>query len=121
MALEITGKVVKVFDLKTCQSKKGTWCSQQFLIEHGEQYPKKALFDTFGDKSDTVAKLKIGDTVKVSFNLDANEYNDKWYPKVNAWKIEKLIYSSVEQQPTQQDTAEEEQIKTEDNADDLPF
>jgi hypothetical protein len=125
MSLEITGKVVKILPLKTGEGKKGTWSSRQFLIEHGEQYPRKALFDTFGDKSDVVGNLKVGDTVKVSFALDANEYNDKWYPKINAWKIEKLIYQnegSQDSSVSEQDAKEESEIKIEDtDEDNLPF
>ena len=48
---------------------------------------------------------KVGDVVNVDFNLDASEWEGRWFGKLKAWKIEKL---------TQQAPAVKEE-------DDLPF
>jgi Domain of unknown function (DUF3127) len=88
MALDITGKIVKILPEQTRTGKKGTWTKQEFVIETSEQYPKKICCSAWGDKVDALRSFSMGDAVKVSFNLESREYNERWYTDVRAWKIE---------------------------------
>ena len=88
MALEITGKVINVLAEQTGSGKNGTWVKQDFVIETNEQYPKKVCCAAWGDKVAIVKGLTIGDQVKVSFNIESREYNERWYTELRAWKIE---------------------------------
>ncbi|HXA03174.1 MAG TPA: DUF3127 domain-containing protein [Cytophagaceae bacterium] len=88
MALDITGKIVKILPEQTGAGKKGTWIKQEFVIETAEQYPKKICCSAWGDKVDALKSFSMGDTIKVSFNLESREYNERWYTDVRAWKIE---------------------------------
>lgn len=88
MALEITGKIVKVLNPQTGNGKNGTWTKQDFIIETAEQFPKKICCSAWGDKVDALKNYSTGDVVKVSFNLESREYNERWYTDVRAWKIE---------------------------------
>jgi hypothetical protein len=88
MALDITGKIVKIMPEQTGAGKKGPWVKQEFVIETAEQYPKKICCSAWGDKVDALKGFSMGDSVKVSFNLESREYNERWYTDVRAWKIE---------------------------------
>ena len=88
MALEITGKLYKVLAEQTGAGKNGSWVKQEFVIETAEQYPKKVCCAAWGDKVPTVKNLKLGDNLKVSFNIESREYNERWYTELRAWKIE---------------------------------
>ena len=86
--MEITGKVLAVLELQSGTSKKGSeWKKRDFVIETlDEKFPKKVCFTLFGDRAD--ACPSINNVVKVAFDIDAHEYNGKWFNSVNAWKVE---------------------------------
>ncbi|ADQ79521.1 hypothetical protein Palpr_1375 [Paludibacter propionicigenes WB4] len=86
--MDISGKIIAVLPLATGQGKNGTWRSQDYVLETGDQYPKKVCFNLFNDKIDQFP-LAIDDQVNVSFDVESREYNGRWYTTVRAWKIEK--------------------------------
>ena len=84
---EITGKIIAVLPTRSGTSARGTqWSSQTAVIETHEQYPKRVAFDVLGDKI-TEFNLQVGEEVTVSFDINAREYNGKWYNSVNAWQV----------------------------------
>ncbi len=88
MALEINGKLVKVMEQVTGESRNGGWVKQEFVIETFDQYPKKICCSVWGDKTEQLRRFQPGDDVKVSFNLESREYNERWYTEVRAWKLD---------------------------------
>ena len=86
--MEIIGKVVAVLELQSGTSKKGSeWKKRDFVIETlDEKFPKKVCFTLFGDRAD--ACPSIDSVVNVAVDIDAHEYNGKWFNSVNAWKVE---------------------------------
>lgn len=84
---EITGKIIAVLPTKSGTSARGTqWSSQTAVIETHEQYPKRVAFDVLGDKI-TEFNLQVGEEVTVSFDINAREFNGKWWNSVNAWNV----------------------------------
>lgn len=84
---EITGKIIAVLPTRSGTSARGTqWSSQTAVIETHEQYPKKVAFDVLGDKI-TEFNLQVGEEVTVSFDINAREFNGKWFNSVNAWHV----------------------------------
>lgn len=89
MALEITGKLIKVLNPQTGTGAKGNWIKQEFVIEtSADQYPKKVCMSLWGDKVENLKRFTLNDEIKVSFNVESREYNEKWYTDIRAWKIE---------------------------------
>lgn len=86
--MEISGKIIAVLPMATGEGKNGQWRSQDYVLETGDQYPKKVCFNFFGDKIEQFP-LAIDDVVKVSFDIESREYNGRWYTTVRAWKAEK--------------------------------
>ena len=86
--MEIIGKVVAVLELQSGTSKKGSeWKKRDFVIETlDEKFPKKVCFTLVGERAD--ACPSIDSVVNVAFDIDAHEYNGKWFNSVNAWKVE---------------------------------
>lgn len=68
-------------------SARGEWHSRQFVIETQEQYPKHLCFEVFG--ADRLAQFNIqgGETITVSFDIDARQWQDKWFNSIKAWNI----------------------------------
>lgn len=95
---DITGKIIAVLPTRSGTSARGTqWSSQTAVIETHEQYPKRVSFDVLGDKI-TEFNLHVGEEVTVSFDINAREYNGKWYNSVNAWQV---VRQSGQQAPMQ--------------------
>jgi hypothetical protein len=92
--MEISGKIIAVLPLATGQGKNGTWRSQDYVLETGDQYPKKVCFNLFNDKIDQFP-LAIDDQVNVSFDVESREYNGRWYTTIRAWKVEKVALSAT--------------------------
>lgn len=90
MALEIEGKIIRKLGVQSGTSARGDWSKQEFIIEYQEgNYPSQACFSVWGaDKVKELEKYQINDKVKVSFNINSREYNNRWYTDLRAWKIE---------------------------------
>ena len=89
--MDITGKIIAVLPTRSGTSARGTqWSSQTAVIETHEQYPKRVAFDVLGDKI-TEFNLQVGDEVTVSFDINAREYNGKWWNSVNAWQVVRKV------------------------------
>ena len=88
---DITGKIIAVLPTRSGTSARGTqWSSQTAVIETHEQYPKRVAFDVLGDKI-TEFNLQVGEEVTVSFDINAREYNGKWWNSVNAWQVVRQV------------------------------
>ena len=93
--MELQGKVIAVLPEKSGVSARGEWKAQSFVIETHEQYPKKLCFDVFG--ADRLAQFNIqsGEELLVSFDLDAHEYNGRWFNSVRAWNVQRVDPNAV--------------------------
>jgi hypothetical protein len=84
--MEINGKIIELLPEKSGESAKGTWRKQEYILETGDQYPKKICFMVWSDKIDELA-IKEGENLVVSIDLESREYNGRWYTDVKAWKV----------------------------------
>ena len=89
--MEIQGKVTNILPMRSGVSARGEWKSQEFVITTEEQYPKMVCFQVFGEDKINSFALQIGETVKVSFDISAHEYQGRFFNSINAWKVEKLM------------------------------
>ena len=85
--MEIQGKIIAVLPTRSVTSARGTqWSSQTAVIETQEQYPKKLAFDVINDKIDQL-NIQLGEILTVQFDINAREYNGRWFNSVNAWNV----------------------------------
>ncbi len=123
--MEITGKVVAVLDVQSGVSKNGNeWKKQEFVLETDGQYPKKACLTLFGDKVGLCPQVE--ETVTVTFDINAHEYNGRWFNSVDAWKVERAAtpqpQPAVQNQPaTMTATPQPQQQQPSEPDDNLPF
>ena len=88
MALEFEGNLVKVLSEVTGQGKNGAWVKQDFVLETEDQYPKKACFTAWGDKTVDLKTFSLGEKLRVTFSVESREYNDRWYTDLRAFRID---------------------------------
>ena len=87
--MEITGRIIAVMEKRSGQSQRSgnTWASQDYVLETQEQYPRRCLFNVFGEDKINEYNLQIGSEVTVSFDINAREYNGRWYNDIRAWRV----------------------------------
>jgi len=119
MSLEVEGRIEKFIDVQKGTSKAGKeWAKQQFIVKTKDEYNNLYCFEVFGDeKVENLTKYqKVGDDVKVVFNVQTNEWQDKYFTSLSAWRIEKTNSDT----PPPLQTIPASEVKT-DEANDLPF
>lgn len=99
--MQITGKIIAALPAKSGTSAKGEWMSQTYVLETQEQYQKKLAFDVFGAERIKQFRLQVGDVATVHFDVDAHEYNGRWFNSVRAFNVKKSGQQTT-QQPTPQ-------------------
>ena len=88
--MEITGKIIAVLPERSGVAKSGNeWKSQEYVIETQEQYPKKCCFNVFGADKISEMNIQAGEVVTIHINIDAREYNGKYYNDIRAWRVER--------------------------------
>lgn len=95
--MEIQGKVIAVLPERSGVSARGEWKSQTYVIETQEQYPKKMAFDVFG--ADRIANfgIHLGEVINVSFDIDAHEYQGRYFNQIRAWNVTKVSQQTAAQ------------------------
>jgi hypothetical protein len=124
--MEFSGKIITILPQKSgvAQSTGKEWVAQEFVIENHDQYPKKMCFGVFGaDKIEQFA-IQMGEELNVSFDIDARQWQDRWFNSIRAWKVERVAVdipvSTGASVPPPPPTAAPEFIPG-DAKDDLPF
>ena len=89
MSFKVRGRITKINNVQTGKGAKGEWKKISFLLDNGEKFNNLFFFDLFGaEKVDNFLKYNSeGKEVDVSFNVKTNEYKDKHYISLDAWKV----------------------------------
>jgi len=118
--MEITGAIEKILTLESGTTKDGKeWQKQSFIVANNEGYDNKKqifCFEIFGEEKVTNFNKynKVGDVVKVDFNISTNEWKERYFTSLQAWKVFK-----AEQAPVIPEKENEPETQEEDSG--LPF
>ena len=124
MALDITGRLHKVFDT---EQKTESFKAREFVIETQGEYPQFVKFQLTQDRCDLIENYKEGDGLKVHFDVRGREWQGKYFTSLNAWKIEAegdMSQPASDEnfsQDVPQASAPESNIDSREDLDDLPF
>ena len=79
--MEISGKIIVATEVRSGQSARtgNNWMAQDFVIETHEQYPRRCVFSVFGEDRLKEFNIKPGEELTVYFDIDAHEYNGRWF------------------------------------------
>ncbi|HOY39517.1 MAG TPA: DUF3127 domain-containing protein [Bacteroidales bacterium] len=118
--MDITGKITHILPVQTGEGKNGTWKKQLFVIETTDEFPKSVCFTAWGDRVE-LSKMSVGEQIKVYFDLESREYNNKWFTDAKAWKAESIGAANGTVTPTAYDQPEAIKNLEPEEGDDLPF
>ena len=98
--MDLTGTIIQVMDAQSGVSQRSgnPWMSQEYVMEIPGSYPKRMVFRIFGEDRIKQFALRQGEqNVTIQFDIDAHEYQGRWYNEVRCYNV----LRSVGQQPYQ--------------------
>lgn len=111
--MQLSGKILHILPIQSGTSKKGEWQKRDIVIETDGEYPKKVSVSIWNKLVDI--PLSEGKWITADIDINAKEYNGKWYNEVKAWKIDVDNVTNSKKNVTEKSTIIEE-LETE-----LPF
>ena len=87
--MELTGKIIAVLQANSGVSNRtgNPWMSQEYVIEVPGQYPRKCVFRIFGEDRIKQFNIQQGEDITVQFDIDAHEYNGRWFNEIRAYNV----------------------------------
>lgn len=88
--MQVKGKIIAEIPMKSGVSASGKeWKSKTYVIEVGviKDIPKRVAFDVLGDNIESF-NLTIGLSYTLELDVQAREWNGKWFNYVTAWKCQ---------------------------------
>ena len=86
----ITGRVIAIMDERSGISKNGSnWREREYVIkETADKYPKTICIKV---KGENIGKfnIQLGENITAHINIDAHDWQGKWFNEVTAWKIDR--------------------------------
>lgn len=106
---EFVGILTQKIDDRSGEGRNGKWRVATYLLATVEMYPRKIVVDVTAGQLDRISEFDalIGKPVKIYFDIDAHEYNGRWYNSVRAFKAQ-----AQEEQQAQTETKKKPETKT---------
>ena len=137
MDMKVTGFVRHALEAKKGVSQRtgNPWMARDYVLEIPGQYQRHMVFTVFGEDRIKQFALRKDEEVTVHFDIDANEYQGKWYNKIQAYNVTRSGQQVAQQAVAQQQPVKQQPVHQQtfapapqpqpqgggDNADDLPF
>lgn len=90
--MEFTGKIIAILPEKSGVSKTSgnEWKVKSYVIEDHGQFPRKMCFEVFGIDKINQFNIQMGEELTVSFDIDARQWQDRWFNTIRAWKVDRV-------------------------------
>src|SRR5258706_7080562 len=91
MAFDAIGKVHLAYETKQVSER---FTKREFVVEIADgKYPQFVLFQLTGDRCNQLDDHRVGDSVRVTFNLRGREWRSpqgetKYFNSLDVWKLE---------------------------------
>lgn len=89
--MEATGKIIAEFNERGGVSNRtgNEWKAKSYVLEVPGDFPRKLVFDVFGVDRLQAFNIQIGELLTVHFDIDAHEYNGRWFNDVRAFRVDR--------------------------------
>ena len=90
--MELQGKIIEALPVKTGTSARGEWKVQEFVLETmDDRFSRKMVFSVFGEDRLQRFNIQVGQQVNVSFDIDAHEYQGRWFNSIRAFDVRPVL------------------------------
>ncbi|MEE0118989.1 MAG: DUF3127 domain-containing protein [Bacteroidaceae bacterium] len=100
--MELIGKIIQVLPERSGTSARtgSEWRMGSYVLETTtDRFPRKMMFEVFGLDKIQQFNIQVGEMVRVSFDIDAREYQGRWYNSIRAWNVDRNIADPMAQMP----------------------
>ncbi len=100
--MELIGKIIQVLPERSGTSARtgSEWRMGSYVLETTtDRFPRKMMFEVFGSDKIQQFNIQVGEMVRVSFDIDAREYQGRWYNSIRAWNVDRNIADPMAQMP----------------------
>ncbi len=87
--MELTGRIIAVQEAKRGISSRtgNSWMKQEYVMEVSGDYPRHCAFAVFGEERIKQLNIQNGEDLTIQFDIDAHEYNGRWYNDFRAYNV----------------------------------
>ena len=87
--MDLTGKVIAIMEPRSGTSARtgNPWMTQEYVIEVPGAYPRRMVFNVFGEERIKQYNIQAGEEITVQFDIDAREYNGRWFNDIRAYNV----------------------------------
>lgn len=93
--MELTGKIIAALPLRSGVSQRtgSEWQLASYVLEtQGERFARKMVFEVFGSDRIQQMNIQVGETLRVSFDIDARETSEgRWFNSIRAWAVDRNV------------------------------
>lgn len=92
MEIKVVGTIEKLMPISKGVSSTGReWVKQDIVMSMANgQFVKHFTAAVMGQERIDNFKLRVGDNIVAYLDVDAKEYNGRWYNSINIWKVERV-------------------------------
>ena len=104
MEIKIIGTIEKLMPISKGVSAAGReWVKQDIVMSMANgQFVKHLAATVMGQERIDNFKLRVGDNIVAYLDIDAREYNSRWYNSINIWRVERVGSNGNQTQSNQQ-------------------
>ena len=109
MEIKVVGTIEKLMPISRGVSAAGReWVKQDIVMSMTNgQFVKHLAATVLGQERIDNFKLRVGDNIVAYLDIDAREYNSRWYNSINIWRVERVGSNSNQAQSHQQQYEQE--------------
>ena len=100
--MELIGKIIQVLPERSGTSARtgSEWRMGSYVLETTtDRFPRKMMFEVFGSDKIQQFNIQVGEMLRVSFDIDAREYQGRWYNSIRAWNVDRNLNDPMVQAP----------------------
>ena len=100
--MELIGKIIQVLPERSGTSARtgSEWRMGSYVLETTtDRFPRKMMFEVFGSDKIQQFNIQVGEMVRVSFDIDAREYQGRWYNSIRAGNVDRNLADPMAQMP----------------------
>ena len=104
MEIKVVGTIEKLMPISKGVSAAGReWVKQDIVMSMTNgRFMKHLAATVMGQERIDNFKLRVGDNIVAYLNIDAIEYNSRWYNIINIWRVERVGSNGNQTQSNQQ-------------------
>ena len=89
--MELAGRVIAFWNRKAVSSRNGNeWKVQEYVIETTTSIRVACALMSLVTTKSKQFNIQVGEELNVSFDIDARQWQGRWFNSIRAWKVERV-------------------------------